>query len=289
MNGIIFALLALLGWGFGDFFIQRIARATSVWKTMFFIGVTGFVVLSPFAFNVIQTDGISADELLLLSGIGIIGFLAAFADFKALREGKLSVVEPIIGLELPATIVLSVLILGETLTLPHIILAITIFIGITLTITVHHTHLHYHKRIFEKGVLYSLLGALGLALVNFSVGFASKSGSPLFMIWLIHSILGVLAFIQLVRSGEIHTVGKSLRERFGTIVAASVLDNGAWVAYAFATSLLPISLVITLTESYIALAALLGVFINREKLKPHQMIGIVISIVSIITLSTLIN
>lgn len=289
MSGIVFALLALFGWGFGDFFIQRAVRIAGIWKTLFFIGIVGFLLLSPFAWNTIASGSVTQVELLMLVGIGIIAFLAAFADFEALKEGKLAIVEPIIGLELPATILLSVFILGETLTTTHLLLTITVFVGIILTVTIHHTHLHYHRRIFEKGVLYSFLGAAGLALVDFSVGFVSKSGSPLFIIWFIHSVLAILALVQLVRSGEIRMLAKSFRERPGVIVAASLLDNGAWVAYAFATSLLPISITITLTESYIALAALLGIFINREKLKRHQLIGIVITVVSVILLSIITN
>ncbi|MFA5871001.1 MAG: hypothetical protein WC842_03925 [Candidatus Paceibacterota bacterium] len=40
-----------------------------------------------------------------------------------------------------------------------------------------------------------------------------------------------------------------------------------WVFYALATILLPISVTAGISESYIALGAILGVLINKEKLK----------------------
>lgn len=65
----------------------------------------------------------------------------------------------------------------------------------------------------------------------------------------------------------------------------ALLDNAAWVLYATATTLIPISLAITISESYIILAVILGVTINKEELSRHQWIGIVLSLVAVITLS----
>lgn len=73
----------------------------------------------------------------------------------------------------------------------------------------------------------------------------------------------------------------------GPIIGQSILDNTAWVAFAFATIFIPISIATTISESYIALAVFLGIFINREKLRPHQMIGVVLALVGVIALSAL--
>lgn len=65
----------------------------------------------------------------------------------------------------------------------------------------------------------------------------------------------------------------------------STFDNAAWISFAFAASLAPIAIVVALSESYIALAALLGLMINKEKLMKHQKLGLVISILSAIILA----
>lgn len=48
-TGIIFAFIAMIGWGFGDFFIQKSTRKVGVWATIFIITLLGFIVLTPFA------------------------------------------------------------------------------------------------------------------------------------------------------------------------------------------------------------------------------------------------
>ncbi|MDI6821251.1 MAG: hypothetical protein QMD65_03755 [Patescibacteria group bacterium] len=48
---------------------------------------------------------------------------------------------------------------------------------------------------------------------------------------------------------------------------------------------LAISIATTISENYIALTVLLGVFINKEKLQRHQFFGIAIAIISVLVLS----
>ena len=76
---------------------------------------------------------------------------------------------------------MGVILAGEVLTGNEVALIITIFVGIILVVTNHHLQLHYHKRMLEKGVMMDGLGAVGMALSNFLVGFASESLSPTFV------------------------------------------------------------------------------------------------------------
>ena len=64
-----------------------------------------------------------------------------------------------------------------------------------------------------------------------------------------------------------------------------VLDNTAWIAFAFAMTFSNIGIVVALTESYIVIAVLLGVFVNKEYLRMHQKIGVAIAVASAIALS----
>ncbi|MDP3792338.1 MAG: DMT family transporter [bacterium] len=281
--GIIFAFIALLSWGFGDFFIQKTTRAIGSWKALFFIGIVGLVGLFPFVKNEIYT--LSSDNLLFLGVLGIIVLFTALFDFEALRQGKIAIIEPIIGLELPITVGLSIAIGNESLALVQIFLIFVIFVGIILAITAHHTHLHYHKRIFERGVILAGVGAVGMALTNFIVGVSSQSISPLITIWFAHSLLAVVCGIYIIFKGEFGNLISDIRSHPKPIIGQSILDNIAWVSFAFATTYIPIAIATTISESYIALAVLLGVFVNREKLKSHQVVGVAITLASVMILS----
>lgn len=281
--GILFAFIALVSWGFGDFFIQKTTRVVGSWKALFFIGIVGLVGLFPFVKNDLTT--LSAANFLLLGLLGIVVVFAALFDFEALRQGKIAIVEPIIGLELPITVGLSLTLANESLSFSQLFLIGIVFIGIMLAITAHHTHLHYHKRIFERGVILAGIGAVGMALTNVLVGVSSQDISPLITIWFAHSLLAVVCGIYIFYKGEFVNLVSDFKNHPKPIIGQSILDNVAWVSFAKATTFIPIAIATTISESYIALAVLLGLFINREKLRKHQIIGIVLATIGIITLS----
>lgn len=283
--GVFWALAALLSWGFGDFLIQKTARAVGSRKAIFFIGIVGLVGIFPFVKDDLVL--LNKADILLLSVLGLVALLTALLDFEALRQGKIAIIEPIIGLELPIVVGLSMLFSHESLTLLQAFLVGIVFIGITLVVTVHHTHLNYHRRIFERGVMLAGMSAVGMALTNFLVGVSSQSISPLVTIWFTHSLLGVICGAYIFFRGELRSIISDLRNYPKMIIGQSVLDNMAWVAFAFATTFIPIAIATTISESYIALTVVLGVSVNREKLKAHQVAGVVLATIGVATLSYL--
>ena len=284
-TGILFALGSLFCWGFGDFFIQKSARHIGVWRTLFFIGLTGAIILLPFVEKELPGLLFNLKSLLILGLVVVVSFLAALFDFEALKEGKIAIVEPIVGLELPIAVGLSVAFWGEQLDLLHWIFIVLIFLGVTLSITIHHSHLHYHKRIFERGAVFAGLAAVCMALTDFTVGVSSQSISPLVTVWVMHTLLGLFAFIYLLVRGWAYQLINDLEHDLKTIIAVSLFDNFAWIFFALATVRIPISIATTISQSYIALAVILGLFVNREKLKPHQVLGVVLAVLGIIALS----
>lgn len=282
-TGVVFAFVALVSWGFGDFFIQRTTRLVGSWKALFFIGIVGFVGLFPFVRN--DLTSLDATHLLLLGVLGIVVVFAALFDFEALRRGKIAIVEPIIGLELPITVGLSLTLANEVVSTLQMLLIGIVFIGIMLAITEHHTRLHYHKRIFERGVILAGVGAVGMALTNFLVGVSSQDISPLVTIWFAHSLLGVVCGMYLFYKGEFVYLITDIKSNPTPIIGQSILDNVAWVSFAKATTIIPIAIATTISESYIALAVLLGLFVNKEKLKVHQIMGVFLATVGVVILS----
>ena len=63
--GVLFAFVALVGWAFGDFFIQKTARLLNSYATLFIIGSIGAVGLLPFVFRDIPT--ITSDQYMSLT------------------------------------------------------------------------------------------------------------------------------------------------------------------------------------------------------------------------------
>jgi drug/metabolite transporter (DMT)-like permease len=108
--GILLAFIAMFSWGVGDFLIQKSTRRLSTpfkrfrafltrnnderystWIVLFYICGFGTLVLTPFVWREIGL--LSMREVGFLSLVGVVMLGAALFDFRALKIGKISVVE----------------------------------------------------------------------------------------------------------------------------------------------------------------------------------------------------
>lgn len=283
--GIIFSFIALFAWGLGDFFIQKTVREIGIWKSLFFIGVLGSGGIFLFIQKELLTVILESSNFYLLLLLSVVSIIFVLFYFLALKQGKIAVVDPIAGLELPLTVGLSVVLAGEHISLFQAVLIALTFLGIIFAIAKEKKHLDIRRWVVEKGAIMAGVGAVGMALTNFLTGITSQQISPLMTIWFTHTLFMVVAGTYLFFNGEFKNIAEDLKKNSRIIFFQSVLDNIGWIAFAFAMTYISISIATTISESYIALSALLGVFLNKEKLKKHQFFGIVLIILSILLLS----
>lgn len=64
-----------------------------------------------------------------------------------------------------------------------------------------------------------------------------------------------------------------------------MLDNAAWLSFAVATTYISIAVAMTISETYMALTVLLGMFVNHERLRGHQIAGVLLATIGVIILS----
>ncbi len=282
--GILFALIALLSWGVGDFLIQRSTRRLGDLNALLCITLFAGIVLFPFIAHDIPALFTTAHRglFILLLASTILLFVSVI-NFEALRIGKISVIEPIYALEVPITATLAASVIREFLTTQQTLLIFSLMVGLILVSIRSFTHM---KRIhLEKGVAYAVLATVGMGVVNFFFGWGSRETSPLLINWFTSSFIAVLVLLYFLFTGRMKNFAQSFRTNKGLILGVSVIDNLAWVSYSYSTLFIPIAIATGLTESYIVLAAALGFLINKEKLNTHQLIGFVIAIVSAVVLA----
>ncbi|MFH0890995.1 MAG: DMT family transporter, partial [Candidatus Liptonbacteria bacterium] len=285
--GIAWALTALFGWGFGDFMIQRATRKIGDVHALFYIGITGGIVLLPFIWQELPGLLVPNRGLLLLLITSAITITAALFDFEALKEGKISIINPIIGLELPLTVALGVFVLGEHVSGPSATLMLLVFLGIAMASFSGKLKHVFRTNYLEKGVWLAFISALTMALLNFSVGLASNETSAILTIWFSFLFSGIFCLIIMVINGSVREILHDLKQNPKLIIAQSSLDTLGWVAFAQATTYIPISITITISEAYVALSAFLGLWIGREKITTHQKVGVALAMAGVIVLSAL--
>lgn len=282
--GIILSLGALIFWGFGDFFIQKSTRDVGDVPALFYIGAFGGIVLLPFVLPDLHLLA-SGTLLILLLLASFATFFGSLFDFEALKEGKIAIIEPIIGLELPLIVGLSIALHGEHLTILQTGAMVLVFFGILLCVTNHKVRIRSHKDLFERGVVFAGLGAIGMALFSFLLGVSSQASSPLLAVWFVFAGGAVLCFLLLAVERRLGSLVTGIKKFTLPVLAESAFDTAAWLCFSAATVYLPISIVTSISESYIALAVFLGLFVNHERIKRHQLIGALVAFAGVLVLA----
>jgi drug/metabolite transporter (DMT)-like permease len=282
--GIIFAIVAMLCWGFGDFLIQKSLRKIGNFETLFIIAGFGCLILLPFVWNDFSLLLLPGAGKIVLVGAGIALFIAALLEFEALRLGKLSVIEPTWSLEIPSAVLFAYLILGERLEVIQLVTIGVLIVGLFL---VSYRGTAFSKKFFlEKGVTISIIAAICMGMANFFVGWGARETDPLLVNFIISFFSMIGAGVVILFKGKFMQMIRDIKSSPKSLLIMSVFDNMAWIAFAFAMTLAPIGVAAALSESYIIIAVILGIFINKEKLERHQKFGLCVAVISAILLVT---
>ncbi len=274
--GVFFSALAALSWGIGDFLIQRSARKFGDWEALFFITIIGSIILLPFVWD--DVVHLTATEWLILSGTSALILTASLFDFNALRVGKIAVIEPIFAMEIPITIALASFFIGEKLTFLQFTLVALLLLGIFLVTNKRFGQ--FRKKLIEKGVWFAVIATVGMGASNFMFGIASRATDPLMINWFTSVFMATATLGYLLYKGHAGEIINHWRHSKRLLLGVGLIDNMAWVAYSISTLHMPIAVATALTESYIALAAILGITLNKEKLRLHQYTGLILTVVA---------
>lgn len=282
-SGIIFALVAMICWGFGDFLIQRSTRKVGNLGTLFVITLFGSIILLPFVYKDIPSVFQSKQILFVLIGASVILLIAAFLEFESLKIGKISVIEPIWSLEIPAAALLAFILLKEKVSYLEMTIIAVLILGLVM-ISLRSKSFN-KKTWFEKGTIFGIVGALLMGLANFFVGWGARLTDALMINWFFNSFITIACGIYIIKKKQMKKLIKDINKNKKILGTMSILDNAAWVAFAASMTLAPIAISVAISESYIIIAVLLGLFIGKEKLKKHQKIGLIIAILAALLLS----
>jgi bacterial/archaeal transporter family protein len=280
--GFLLALCALVLWGLGDFSIQRAVRAVGIWKSLMCIGALGAVMYLPFAWAEIPRVVSHPESLWLLGAACLTVLFAAFFNFDGLKNGKLSVVAPVTSLELPITVILGFLVLGEWVSVPIFCAILLIFVGV-LFVGLNDGWVRGHKWI-EKGALLGLLGAVGLAVFNILLAVMSRAWSAVFAIWFTHTFLALFCAAKITVQKDWKSFKKQVKKHWVVLCCEALFDNTAWVCFGAATTFIPVAVATAVSENFVALAAILGLTFDKERLHPYQKAGIAIGVIGLVAL-----
>lgn len=278
--GVWFALGAMLCWGVGDFLIQRTVRRTGDIEALALIGVVGSVGLLPWVIPLLSKL-VSTQNLLLLLWLGVLAFVAALLNFEALKVGKLSVIEVLLEFELPVAIVLGIVFFGEALSAHQALIMAAIFVGILLVAA---EKLEW-RRGLERGAVLAVFAAVVMGATDFLTAASAKDISPVLAIWAPWVVFTAMSMYVIAKRGGLRGFWAHAKANRSLVVGMGVFDTAAWLFYALGLARQELSLTTAISESYPAIALLLGMLINREHILSHQGIGAGIALAGSVALA----
>ncbi len=282
---IILAFGAMVGWGVGDFLIQRTIKRIGWLETLWWIYLGSFIFLSPLVYKSFLS--LNGSQILLFAILGLVVLGGAIAHFKALKIGKLSVVEIILFFELPLTVILGIIFLKNSLSLYQILVITLLFAGVVL-ISLDFDKMRRRqfwffwektKILLEKGTWLAVLTAILLAFTNFLTAVGSANIDPLLAIWFPWTLGGIICFSYLLAEGRFPQVMSDGRRYWRLILIMAIVDISAWLLFSFSIAQAgELAIIASITESYIVIAMLLGLIFNKEKIRGWQYLGAIITI-----------
>jgi len=273
----LFAFGAMICWAIGDFFIQRTTRKIGDIEALAFMGLIGAIALAPFVFEEIELL-FELQNILIIFFLSIAAVIGAVLNFEALKQGKLSVVEIILQIELPVTVILGLIFFKESLS-PIQATFISLIVCGTFMIVAGSKANRLIKGV-EKGALLAALAAIALGFVNFLTAAGSRQISPILIIWTPWFLAAVLSFLFLIKRDGINIIVKKASKFRVLIIAMGVFETAAWLLFSLAVFSNSLSITIAISQSYPAICLFLGIKINKEEITKQQYIGATIALVS---------
>jgi len=284
--GLALGLVAALCWGSTDVTAALAGRHLGSLRVAAVVQLTSLVAIV--ALCVIRSSGLPAKpaDLTLSLVNGIVASGAYLSFFTALRIGPVSVVSPVVAAYGGVTVILAVLLRGESLAPVQAVGAATATIGVILTGLVSDRGWR-GTRIVGRGVVLALIAMACFAVLT--IGLSGPIRSSGWLPVLLASRIANAATVWIVLVGVFATHGRGaapllavatdrgpISRRTGITVAiiGGLLDITGFVAFANGLEQAPTWIVGLASSFGPVVTVLVAVAIWGERLRPNQWLGL---------------
>ncbi len=280
-EGIIFGVVAMVGWGVADFFAKKLIDQAGGYKTLLWVQILGMVPLVLFYALFRQAAPLMLQNILIFMITGFLGAAAYLLFYNALGKGQLSVMNPVQSSWVIITIILSVLFLGEQLSMLQAALIFTIVAGILL-VSFRYIELDILDLQILPGIKENLVSVVFWGVNWVILGYMISQYSwfiPIFMLRLF-SVIFLFAYAPLSK--------KSIEiPRNMTIILIAVFDVIAFSAWGIGVTSEFVSVVSPVAAAFPLVAVLLGRVFLKEELAKNQIAGVLLIISGIVALAAI--
>lgn len=281
--GIIFGLIAMLGYGLSNPISKVPVKRIGSIKTIFFKNIfVSFLLLITLLFSLSDTN-FSGTYILITFLISFVGYIPLLTFYKALKVGKVGIISPIANSSVIFTILFSIIFFKESLALTQIISIFIIISGIVLISLNFKDLKKSHLFKISSGVPFALITCLLWGLVFFLFKIPVMILGPILTSFIIEFGIMIYSGINL----KIAKISFNLPKNKILIYIFFVAFFGAigTLFFNLGVKMYDVSVVAALTFANPLVATLYGKFVYKEKLNIFQGIAIVFILVGITYIS----
>ncbi|MBI4043526.1 MAG: DMT family transporter [Candidatus Diapherotrites archaeon] len=280
---VVFGFGAMASYGLADFLAKNVVEdygPIRALKRTLFIGTFAVFAYSIFFVSIPTT---------FMNGL-VFGLLAGFAGavgwgsfYKALGQGRVSVVSPIASSWGIVTFVLALIVLSEKITFTQIVLSLTIFLGVFLvSLNWKEVVTAFSKRL-ESGAALALLAMVSFGVYGVLAKFVVDAMGVFYTV--VFTRMVTLAFLFLIPSEPIKK-GKT-DSLFFLLVIVGFLDVLGFLSFNAGLSVGLVSIVSAVTSAAPLVAVILAHMFLKERLHLYQYAGMLLIIVGFVGLALL--
>jgi drug/metabolite transporter (DMT)-like permease len=282
-QGVIFGLLAMIGFGMSNAMSRIPSQALGGIKTIFYRGL-GVNILQFFILIFLFPKVIVWQGVLIAFVIAIFSYLPIMFFYKGLNLGKVGLISPVANSSAIVTILLAVVFFREALNFSQIASGVLIIIGIVF-LSVNFKELK-NSQLFKisSGVPFALAACIGWGIFFFVLKYPVTLIGPILTSVIIQFFILIISAIHLRATRTDFSLPAGFAKYFIPIALFSVLGP---LAYNYGIKTSAVSLVAMFYMANPLLATVYARIAYKEKLSVQQYAAICVIIIGVAGISLL--
>lgn len=275
-TGVLLGIGTMLLWGISDTIIRIPTKAVGAYQALFYNRILQFAYFLLFAL-LVPIPQIGLWQVGALMAISVVFLAAKYAILKAISLGDVSVAFPIGNSWGAFGTVLAVVLLNETIPQIAIPIIAAIFIGVVLVSMSKLSGLR-----ISKEAPFALVAMVGWAVAYTGIAYFARDMGRIYPLLITEGFMLLWLLI-----GHFGTENKLrvVPKYFGIMCLTAFLFALGFVLFATAPAYGVASITIPLATASPAVVVLLARVLYKEKLEPHQLVGVAIIILGIVGLA----
>jgi drug/metabolite transporter (DMT)-like permease len=274
---VIYGLVAAIGWGLSDLWAAMSGRRIGSFRTVVIAQIAVAVTLSV-ALLVVRPDLSRLDTVapwLVLNGF--LGAIAFASLYRALALGPIAIVSPVLATYAVVPVVLSVLLLDESLGPWEIAGTCVTILGAVVTCTDVRA-IRAGTRTRPPGLPLAIVSTLVFGVATYVLGWAAKEAGSLPSLWFGRVAMTFVILIAWVVVRMRARPCEGSDRLFGVPITLAVLvgllELLGTFAYARGSEVGLVSIVTAASATYPLIPVFGGVVLLRERPAPTQFVGV---------------